>query len=123
MFDSRHYDTVAFDVRDNATMLFFARTTPEGDINDYLLLMRTIEENFDESMYIEINEHQFGGHNLISEAALMGNTLTLTLHEPAEELGGATKIVLTFADTPENGTSIERGAFRVLGDTLSGGSA
>ncbi len=123
MFDSRHYDTVAFDVRDNATMLFFARTTPEGDINDYLLLMRTIEENFDESMYIEINEHQFGGHNLISEASLMGNTLTLTLHEPAEELGGATKIVLTFADTPENGTSIERGAFRVLGDTLSGGNA
>ncbi len=123
MFDSRHYDTVAFDVRDNATMLFFARTTPEGDINDYLLLMRTIEENFDESMYIEINEHQFGGHNLIREAALMGNSLTLTLHEPAEELGGATKIVLTYADTPENGTSIERGAFRVLGDTLSGGNA
>ncbi len=123
MFDSRHDDTVAFDVRDNATMLFFARTTPEGDINDYLLLMRTIEENFDESMYIEINEHQFGGHNLIREAALMGNSLTLTLHEPAEELGGATKIVLTYADTPENGTSIERGAFRVLGDTLSGGNA
>ncbi len=123
MTDNRHYDTVAFDVRDNATMLFFARTTPEGDINDYLLLMRTIEENFDESMYIEINEHQFGGHNLIREAALMGNTLTLTLHEPAEELGGATKIVLTYADTPENGTSIERGAFRVLGDTLSGGNA
>jgi hypothetical protein len=123
MTDSRHYDTVAFDVRDNATMLFFARTTPEGDINDYLLLMRTIEENFDESMYIEINEHQFGGHNLIREAELMGNTLTLKLHAPAEELGGATKIVLTFADTPENGTSIERGAFRVLGDTLSGGNA
>ena len=27
MSGSRHYDTVAFDVRDNATMLFFARTT------------------------------------------------------------------------------------------------
>ena len=27
MSDSRNYDTVAFDVRDNATMLFFARTT------------------------------------------------------------------------------------------------
>ena len=123
MSDSRHYDTVAFDVRDNATMLFFARTTPEGDINDYLLLMRTIEENFDESMYIEINERQFGGHDLIREAALIGNTLTLTLHEPAEELCGVTQIVLTFADTPENGTSIERGAFRVLGDTLVGGNA
>ena len=123
MTDSRHYDTVAFDVRDNATMLFFAKTTPEGDINDYLLLMRTIEDDFDESMYIEINENQFGGHNLIREAALMGNSLTLTLHEAAKELDGASEIVLTYADTPENGMSIERGAFRVLGDTLSGGSA
>ncbi len=123
MFHSRHYDTVAFDVRDNATMLFFARTTPEGDIEDYLLLMRTIEEDFDESIYIEINEHQFGGHNLIREATLMGTTLTLKLHEPAPELGGAVEIVLTYADTPENGTSIERGAFRVLGDALEGGHA
>ena len=123
MADSRQYDTVAFDVRDNATMLFFAKTSPEGDINDYLLLMRTIEDDFDESMYIEINENQFGGHDLIREAELMGNTLTLTLHEAAEELGGVTQIVLTFADTPENGTSIERGAFRVLGDTLSAGHA
>jgi len=123
MTASRHYDTVAFDVRDNATMLFFAKTTPEGDINDYLLLMRTIEEDFDETMYIEINENQFGGHDLIKEAQLMGNTLTLTLHEAAKELDGATRIVLTFADTPENGVSIERGAFRVLGDTLSGGNA
>lgn len=123
MTDSRLYDTVAFDVRDNATMLFFARTTPEGDIEDYLLLMRTIEDDFDESMYIEINENQFGGHNLIREAALMGNTLTLKLHEPAAELGGVTQIVLTYADTPENGSSIERGAFRVLGDTLSAGNA
>jgi hypothetical protein len=123
MADSRQYDTVAFDVRDNATMLFFAKTSPEGDINDYLLLMRTIEDDFDESMYIEINENQFGGHDLIREAELMGNTLTLTLHEAAEELGGVTQIVLTFADTVENGTSIERGAFRVLGDTLSAGHA
>ncbi|MDH3545508.1 MAG: hypothetical protein OEN22_00310 [Gammaproteobacteria bacterium] len=123
MTDHRQYDTVAFDVRDNATMLFFARTTPEGDIDDYLLLMRTIEDDFDESMYIEINEHQFGGHNLIREAQLIGNTLRLKLHEPAEELGGVSEIVLTYADTPENGTSIERGAFRVLGDTLSGGNA
>jgi len=119
----RQYDTVAFDVRDNTTMLFFARTTPEGDIDDYLLLMRTIEDDFDESTYIEINENQFGGHNLIREAELVGNTLTLRLHEPAEALGGVSEITLTYADTPENGTSIERGAFRVLGDALTGGSA
>ena len=53
----------------------------------------------------------------------MGNTLTLKLREPAKELGNVTQIVLTFADTPENGASIEAGAFRVLGDTLTGGSA
>lgn len=123
MSESRHYDTVAFDVRDNATMLFFARTTPEGDIQDYLLLMRTVEEDFDSSTYIEINERQFGGHDLIREAKLIGNTLTLVLHEPAAELGNISEIVLTYTDTPENGASIEAGAFRVLGDTLAGGNA
>jgi hypothetical protein len=123
MFGNRSYDTVAFDVRDNATMLFFARTTPEGDIDDYLLLMRTIEEDFDSSTYIEINEKQFGGHNLIRAAELVGNTLTLHLHEPAAALGGTEQIVLTWADTPENGDSIEAGAFRVLGDAIKGGTA
>lgn len=123
MTESRQYDTVAFDVRDNATMLFFAKTSDVGDINDYLLLMRTIEEDFDQSIYIEINEQQFGGHNLIREAALTGNILTLRLFEPAEELGGISDIVLTWSDTTENLDSIEQGAFRVLGDTLVGGNA
>lgn len=123
MTDSRQYDTVAFDVRDNATMLFFAKTSDEGDIKDYLLLMRTVEDDFDESIYIEINEQQFGGHNLIREATMTGNVLTLHLHEPAETLGGATEIVLTYAETTENLESIEAGAFRVFGDTLVGGNA
>ena len=123
MSASRHYDTVAFDVRDNATMLFFARTTPEGDVDDYLLLMRTIEDDFDSSTYIEINDTQFGGHDLIREARLMNNTLTLQLHEPAEALDNAQQSVLTITDTPENGASIEAGAFRVLGDALTGGNA
>lgn len=123
MTESRQYDTVAFDVRENATMLFFARTTDTGDISDYLLLMRTIDEDFDESIYIEINEQQFGGHNLIREAALTGNVLTLRLHEAAEELNGASDIVLTWSDTTENLDSIEAGAFRVLGDKLTGGNA
>ena len=123
MTKSRQYDTVAFDVRDNATMLFFARTTDTGDISDYLLLMRTIEENFDESIYIEINEQQFGGHNLIREASLTGNVLTLHLHEPASELGDIADIVLTWTETTENLDAVEVGAFRVLGDTLTGASA
>jgi len=123
MTDSRQYDTVAFDVRDNATMLFFAKTSDIGDIKDYLLLMRTVDEDFDESIYIEINEQQFGGHNLIKEAALTGNVLTLRLHEPAEELGGVSDIVLTYAETTENLESIEAGAFRVFGDALVGGNA
>jgi hypothetical protein len=123
MTDSRQYDTVAFDVRENTTMLFFAKTTDEGDIADYLLLMRTVDEEFDESIYIEINEQQFGGHNLIREASLTGNVLTLHLHEPAETLDGISEIVLTWLDTTENLESIEAGAFRVFGDTLVGGNA
>ena len=123
MADSRQYDTVAFDVKDNATMLFFAKTTDGGDVSDYLLLMRTVDEDFNESIYVEINEQQFGGHNLISEAAMTGNILTLRLHEPAAELDGTTEIVLTWADTTENQDSIEEGAFRIFGDKLVGGNA
>ena len=123
MSHSRSYDTVAFDVRDNAMLLFFARTAADGDIKDYLLLMRAIEDDFDESLYIEINDSQFGGHHLLKEARLLGNTLTLELHEPAKELDNATEIVLTFEETENNLSSIEKGAFRVLGDALVGGNA
>ncbi len=123
MSHSRFYDTVAFDVRDNATMLFFARTSDAGDIEDYLLLMRAVEDDFEESIYIEINENQFGGHNLLSEARLLDNTLTLVLHEPARELDNASEIVLTFEATESNLTNMETGAFRVLGDALTGGNA
>jgi len=123
MTGSRHYDTVAFDVRDNATMLFFARTTDAGDIEDYLLLMRAIGEDFDDSLYIEINETQLAGHDLVREAHMTGNMLTLDLREPSQELDGASQIVLTYDDSPDNRSSIESGAFRVLGNTLAGGHA
>lgn len=123
MANSRYYDTVTFDVRDNATMLFFAKTTAEGDIEDYLLLMHTVDDDFDQSTYIEINEQQFGGHNLIREAVMSANTLTLKLHEPAKALGDVTEIILTYADTAENKAGIESGIFRVLGDVLAGGNA
>ena len=52
MSSTHHYDTVTFDVKDNATMLFFARTKAAGDIEDYLLLMRTEGEGFDEAIYL-----------------------------------------------------------------------
>jgi hypothetical protein len=123
MSGNHHYDTVAFDVRDNATMLFFARTNGNGDIEDYLLLMRAEGEEFDEAIYIEINENEFAGHDLIQEARMTGNMLTLEFREPVAELNGAAEIVLTYDDSPENKTSIESGAFRVLGNTLTGGNA
>ena len=104
-------------------MLFFANTTDEEEISDYLLLMRTVDDDFNESIYVEINEQQFGGHNLIKEVAMTGNILTLRLHEPAAELDGTAEIVLTWAETTENLESIEAGAFRVFGDKLVGGNA
>jgi hypothetical protein len=45
------------------------------------------------------------------------------LREPAEELDGATNIVLTFDANDENKSSVEAGAFRVLGNLLAGGNA
>ena len=61
--------------------------------------------------------------DLVREARLTGNVLTLALREPASSLGGASEIILTYDDTAENKASIEAGALRVLGDTLSGGNA
>jgi len=123
MTTNHHYDTVAFDVRENAAMLFFARTTDSGDIDDYLLLMRAVGDDFDDSVYLEINEQQAAGHDPISEVQLNGNMLTLRLREPVKELAGMTELVLTFADTAENKASLEAGALRVLGDKLTGGNA
>ncbi len=123
MSSRRNYDTVAFDVRDNATMLFFAKTTATGEIGEYLLLMRAEGEGYDEAIYIEVNEQQFAGHDMISEARLAGNVLTLELREPATELDGASEIVLTYDDTPENKANVEAGVIRVLGTTLAGGHA
>lgn len=123
MSSTRNYDTVAFDVRENASMLFFAKTTASGDIDDYLLLMRAEGEEYDDAVYLEINERQFAGHDLIKEARMAGNMLTLSLRNPAEELKGESELVLIFDDTPENKASLESGAFRVLGDTLAGGHA
>ena len=85
MSNSRNYDTVAFDVKENATMLFFAKTTDTGDIGEYLLLMRAEGEGYDDAIYIEINEQQFAGHDKIREARLAGNVLTLELNEPQQQ--------------------------------------
>ncbi|MGI9204132.1 MAG: hypothetical protein ACR2Q3_08985 [Woeseiaceae bacterium] len=123
MSSSRHYDTVAFDVRDNATMLFFAKTSASGDIQDYLLLMRAEGEELDGEIFLEINEQQFAGSEMISEAHMTGNMLTLEFQGPVEEFDGESQLVLVFDDTPENKTAMEAGAFRVLGEKLSGGNA
>ena len=119
----RQYDTVAFDVRDSALMLFFARTSAAGEIDDYLLLMRGDGERIGRSIYLEINEQQLAGHDLIREARMGENMLTLSLHEPSAALDGADEIVLSYAASAANKASVEAGAFRVLGDCLAGGHA
>jgi hypothetical protein len=123
MSENRHYDTVAFDIRNDAMILFFARTRKSGDIEDYLLLMRADGEDFDEAIYLEINEQEFVGHDLIKEARMTGGMLTLQLRGPAAELDGATEIVLTYDNNNDHRASVEAGAFRILGDRLEGGHA
>lgn len=119
----RHFDTVAFDVRDNASMLFFARTAADGDIEDYLLLVRPSGDELGDTIYMEINENQLGAQDMIREVQLSGNILTLDLKEPASELDGAARIVISFDDSEQNRNSIRTGAFRVFGNTLTGGRA
>ena len=120
---SRNYDTVAFDERENAIMLFFAVTTDKGEIEDYLLLMKAHGEGLDEALYIEINERQFAGQDLVKTAQCSDNMLTLDFKEPAEALDGAEGIILTFTRTQENRVAFARGVIDVLGDTLTGGHA
>ena len=120
---ARHYDTVAFDVRENAPMLFFARTSASGEIEDYLLLMRAISEDFDDLLFLEINEQQVSANDLIREATLGENMLTLFFSASAPEFGGANELVLTCEASKENRTALEQGAFQVLSDKLSGGHA
>ena len=60
---------------------------------------------------------------LLKEARLLGNTLTLVFNEAQAALGEANELVLAFEETENNLSSIESGAFRVLGDNLAGGSA
>lgn len=120
---SRTYDTVAFDVRDDAVMLFFAVTTTRGDIEDYLLLMRTEGNGPDSALYLEINEQQFAGQDIIKAAHCTDNMLTLELAEPAAALNGAEGIILTFTQTQENRVAFARGIIDVLGDTLTGAHA
>ena len=123
MSSSHHFDTVAFDVRDNATMLFFARTDARGEVQDYLLLMRTITEEFEDFIFLEFNEQQVPGNDLIREAEMTECTLTLRFDCPVAELGGVDELVITFDASKQNRKSMEVGAFRVLGEKLSGGHA
>lgn len=60
---------------------------------------------------------------MISEARMNGNMLTLIFSSPVAELEEITELALVFDDTAENRTSMEAGAFRVLGEKLSGGNA
>ena len=87
------------------------------------MLMRAQGDEFDEAIYLEINEQEFVGHDLIMEARMTGGMLTLQLREPAAALGGAIEIVLTYDNNSENRANVETGAFRILGDRLEGGHA
>ena len=120
---SRHFDTVVFDVRDNATMLFFATTSASGDIEDYVLLMRMMGDEFNGIVFIEINEMQLPGGDILTGAAMAEGMLTLNFRDPVEALGGAENLILSFDQSPENRNAIEAGVFRVLGEKLEGGHA
>ena len=117
------FDTVAFDVRDNAIMLFFACTTSDGNIEDYLLLMRPTGDEFGNRVFVEVNEEMLTDEESIKEARMAGNVLTLTFSQPVAAFDDRSEIVIVFTDTADNRAAIEAGALRVLGDGMSGGNA
>ena len=120
---SRQFSTVVFDVRDEANFLFFANTTGTGDIEDYLLIMRSYAPEFEDIVIIETNEEQVVNGERMRSATLSNGMLTLTFDEPIEALDNQNEVILTFDDNAENRSAIEEGAFKVLGDQLTGGHA
>ena len=116
-----HFDTIAFDVREEASMLFFAKTTASGEISEYLLVMKA-EEDPSAGVYLELNGEEFSGHDLLSRVTLTDNVLTLDLKEASAYLDGAEQLVVSFDRSPENDASLEHGLMRVLGDLLDGGN-
>jgi hypothetical protein len=120
---NHHYDTVAFDVRDSTFMLMFARTSDEGQIDDYFLLMRTIQDDFEDVLTVEVNSKQHSGNGLIEAATLAGNTLNLRFGDKGSGWGGEPEITLSFEETDDNFKSVESGMHRVLGDRITGGSS
>lgn len=123
MATSHHFDTVAFDVREDALMLFFARTDAAGDISSYLLLMRATDDELNETLYLEVDESQSSGDDVIMEAELEGNILRLSLFDDAAQTFGDSSLILSFDDNEHNRAGIQAGALRVLGDKLTGGQA
>ena len=121
MATSRHFDTVAFDVKEEAVMLFFAKTTEEGEISNYLLLMRATDDELNDRLYLEMDEAQAAGEAVIMEAELDGNLLRLSLFDEAAATFGDASLVLSFDDNDHNRAGIQAGALRVLGDKLVGG--
>lgn len=121
MATSRHFDTVAFDVKEEAVMLFFAKTTEEGEISNYLLLMRATDDELNDRLYLEMDEAQAAGEDVIMEAELDGNLLRLSLFDEAAATFGDASLVLSFDDNDHNRAGIQAGALRVLGDKLVGG--
>ena len=119
---ARHFDTVVFEERDNARMLFFARTTAAGDIEEYLLLTHA-GTDAGNILMLEVNEQQEAGNDLITEATLTGNVLTLAFVRPVAALENETEALISYDDSAENRASIEAGVFAVLGDKLTGGHA
>ena len=120
---SRHFSTVVFDARDNANFLFFATTTDTGDIEDYLMIMRSSAPEFEDVVIIETNEEQVVNGESVTSATLATGMLTLTFDEPIEALENSSEIIVTYNDNAENRSAIEAGAFKVLGDQLTGGHA
>ena len=119
---ARHFDTVVFEERDNARMLFFAKTTPAGDIEEYFLITHA-GTDAGTILMLEVNEHQEVGNDLVREASMTGNVLALDFGRPVAGLDNETGALISYDDTGENRASIEAGVFAVLGDKLTGGHA
>lgn len=110
-------DEVGLDEQFGVWTFGFGRTDSSGDIAEYVTLQSPGEGDDDWGPYFEVDDQLHGGYNLVRDITIGNGRIEFGL---TKKLGadGATRIVVTFADTTDNQFTVSRGLKLVFRDQL-----
>ena len=109
-----HANKVSLDVINGAWVLSFGETSPTGDVSHYLMLQRAECEEYDEGIYLEIDDQKNSGFNLVKRARCAGGRLTLDIEPCLQRLGSPSEVVVSFHEDERSRAQIDRGTKKIL---------